>query len=204
MKTRLLMMALMLGGHFYATAQVEKGSTLIGGNISFTSKNNDTTGKTGGGTAVIKAGRAFSENVVWGIFGIFSHSVTRSSSSVPRTHGSLYGGGIFNRLYKPLGKGFNLFGESSLMYAHTRSTLPYDDRKATIDQVGLGFAPGISYQILDWAQLELSLPDILSASYIRARPVWGDTQPKNNSFAVSTSLKGSTADLLGLGFTLLF
>jgi len=202
MKTKLLMAALALCTHFYANAQIEKGTTLIGGNISFVSKS-DTT-KTNGGFANLKAGRAFSENVVWGIFGIFGHSSTRSRYSSYHMKGRTYGGGVFNRLYKPLGKGFNLYGETSLLYAHMVSKSSYDNLNPTLDQVGLGFSPGISYKILDWAHLELSLPNIFAANYIKTRPVFGDTQSKNNSFEISTSLNGSTADLLGLGFTLLF
>ncbi|SDC46508.1 autotransporter domain-containing protein [Niabella drilacis] len=202
MKTKLLMVALLTCAYLYSNAQVEKGSTLIGGDVSFASKSD--TAKMRGGMVTLKAGRAFSENVVWGVWGAIGHTTTRSRYNSFQTKSDTYGGGVFNRLYKPLGKGFNLYGETSLSYMHMVFTSSDENLKPTRDQVSLGFSPGISYKIFDWAQLELTLPNILSVNYTSTRTVFGGTKLKDKHFNVNTSLSGSTADLLGLGFTLLF
>ncbi|WP_300596267.1 hypothetical protein [Niabella sp.] len=203
MKTKLLTVALLTCTYFYSNAQVEKGSALIGGSVSFTNVKNDTTGKTSGSSAFLKVGRAFSDNVVWGVFGIFGSGTNKSFSNPTATKIHTYGGGIFNRLYKPLGKGFNLYGETGLAYAHTSGS-GFIGRQPAVDQVALGFAPGISYKVFDWAHLELSLPNLVSANYQKARTEVAGVQSNTSNFGVSTSLKGSTADLLGLGFTVLF
>ncbi|MBZ4190858.1 outer membrane beta-barrel protein [Niabella beijingensis] len=204
MKTKLLMVTLLLAGHFCATAQIKKGSTLIGGNLSFNTIKNDTAGKMNGGTFSIKAGRAFSENVVWGVFGILGYSNIKASGSTSYSKSHTYGGGLFNRLYKPLGKDFYLYGETSLFYAHMATSPDFVGARPTSDQTSLGFTPGISYQVLDWAHLELSLPNIVTANYMVNRMVIGDSRQRNTNFGASTSLNGSTADLLALGFNILF
>lgn len=204
MKTKLLMVALLLAGHFYATAQIEKGSTLIGGNLSFTTTKSDTTGKMNGGSFNVKVGHAFSENVVWGVFGILGYSNIKTPGSTSYSKGHTYGGGLFNRLYKPLGKDFYLYGETSLFYAHIAAPLDFSGARSTVDQTGLGFTPGISYQLLDWAHLELSLPSIVTAGYTVNRTGAGDSRRRYTNFGASTSLNGSAADLLAVGFNVLF
>src|SRR3982751_2087954 len=94
-------------------AQITKGTFVLGGNLGinrrdYTYGNNENTGH--GFSFSPAIGIATSENKVSGIYLNYWHNESNSSGDAS-SEGNTYGGGVFIRKYKSLGKAFYLFGE---------------------------------------------------------------------------------------------
>jgi len=181
-------------------AQTDKGATLIGGSFHFSNNQVNTTDHIKSGNAQLKIGHAFAPNIMWGVQGgyLFGDKTYISSSG-----NSGFSAGIFNRLYRPLSNAFQLFGESELGYVRSSNRITQDNNiQYSQDAVGLGFTPGLSYSVLDWARIELMLPNIFSVTYTQNRTT---DNTRERIFAATTSLSSSSAlNTLGLGFSVVF
>ncbi|SDC46462.1 outer membrane beta-barrel protein [Niabella drilacis] len=183
----------------HAHAQTEKGSTLIGGSINFNNNQLNGTDHIKSGTVQLKIGHAFTPNMLWGVQGGYLFG-DKANNTSPGHSG--FSAGVFNRVYKPLSNAFHLFGESAAGYSHLSSRISAaSDKRSMYDAVSLGFTPGLSYSVLDWARIELMLPNIFSVNYTQNHTGPGTTE---KTFAARTTIGRDALHTLGLGFSVVF
>jgi hypothetical protein len=117
---------------------------------------------------------------------------------------NLYNLGVFYRKYKKLAGDFYLFGEGGADFFTSKQTNTnvQPNTETVVDGTGgsLSLMPGVSYKICKKMQLEISLPDILSASYgsYKATPQTNNSTQK--VFNINSSLNGSLLNSVGVGF----
>lgn len=196
---------------FIASAQIGKGSVLLGGNISgyfnkYKSSNSNYNPDHNGFSVSPSVGIATKENNVWGITGNYDIN-TNSTSSPGQYQSTAFGAGIFYRKHITLGKGFYLFGHASAGYSKYKSNLNEDgilrDRTETTNQsIGINAHPGITYTVSNRMHLEVGLNSLLYLGYdneknIRTSPS-GESNYTRKSFSLRTNL--SSANPLSVGF----
>ncbi len=189
-------------------SQISKGSTLLGGTLGFnTYKTLTSDNKETNLSFSPVFGKAVSDNTVLGgslRFAMYEINGSKTSSS--------YGAGIFLRKYRPLGKGFYLFGESNLKfdygtYKENFGINQIEEYKTKTYTVSIGLNPGLSYEITKRLQLELVFPDLISANYN-----WGKREGignatfynrKTNGFGVNSNLSLNGISSVGIGIRFL-
>lgn len=197
-----------------ATAQINKGSILLGGQLSAQTLNQSSAGneaKTNAWYLGVSAGKAFRDNQVFGAtlgYGGGRRSTYFNGTDYVDPTTQQFGIGLFYRLYKPLGKGFYFFGEAAAGY--NASTLKEHwkaaaaDVKTTTQGFTLAVTPGLSYQVLKKLQLELTIPGLFNMSYYLQKEknyVTNAPEGSQKGFSVSTNLANSTPlNALALGF----
>lgn len=177
MKKALLFSLAAVCATFSASAQINKGSTYVGGNLGFySSKTNYEQPITDGKTSVVNllpsVGFAYKDNRVWGVYLNYSHNESNVGTNDVNATSNLYGIGTFLRQYKPIGKGFFVFAQENLAFSYTddkaiQSASYVTETKSY--QVSLGLTPGVAYDVSKKFQLELTLNNIFSAGYSHAR-----------------------------------
>lgn len=193
-------------------AQVQQGSTLIGGQLSFSTNTADipenqshTNNKTG--SFQLRIGKAFRENSASGIsIGLSTyknateHPVNNELVNVIRKGNTFYAG-AFHRKYKPLGNDFYFFGELGAGYTFSNTTYIPEEQKSKAHTVSAQATPGLSYQVLKKAHIELLLPGIANITYHSSR---SDEQRNNKTraFSFSSSLQHNPLESLAVGFSL--
>jgi hypothetical protein len=216
--TRILLTGIIiLSFSFLASAQFNKGNILLGGNLSYTGNTSSGPGQpdlnSNYGNFSVSIGKALNENSVFGINISFSPNSTEnnfgSNGGVLKLINNNYSAGVFYRKYKSLGKDFFLFGEVGGGYTgSTGSTKDSSGNKLSTSSANGGniyFYPGISYKISKKFFLELTIPNLIYASYSSNK--FSDPQQsspqKNTSFDISTSLSSNPLNSLGIGFRLI-
>jgi hypothetical protein len=197
MKKLLLLTALSVGTAISASAQISKGATFLGGNVGFNT--NTTKPNTGAETKQTSlsispsVGFAYKENRVWGVMAAYYYNKTKSDFNQDN---QTYALGVFLRQYKPLGKGFYLFAEEAASGSYTKGKTEYTN---SIDSKGfninLGISPGFAYDVSKKFQLELTLNNLLYASYghskventYPASPA-NNSVTKSNNFTIGSNL----------------
>lgn len=196
-------------------AQIDKGNLVLGGSINYSSiKNvqpyNNSQSKNFG--ANIQIGKAVNRNSVAGLiisYGYYKANIINFSDS-DLNKSNQYGAGVFYRKYKTLLKDFYFFGELNLVYTH------YDNSQQTLQSGGDGskfvskggsisFVPGLSYQLWKSLQIELTMPNIFSASYVHSETNYNNAsmQPvdnKGNNFYVNSNFNSNLLYNFGIGF----
>ena len=200
-------------------AQINKGSTWLGGSFSY--------GKHNGKlipsmpeeelrqTRILPAvGVAIKENLVVGIFGTYINEDRKNDDYLKENKSKAYGGGVFVRRYVPVYKQLYLFGEGRLNYTHSKGTVKYDwgNGNYTYDfkgwSTGVTFTPGISYGITKNVQLEAGVVSLFNISYGRAKAVNAGSNAgnpgssKTNSFNADINLDKLSSFSLGVRFLL--
>lgn len=189
-------------------AQIKKGATFLGGDISANAGNRKTDGvKTDNWHYVFISpvfGKAIRENLVFGVDAYFSFGYNAGPSSPPgKSRG--YGLGTFLRKYGQLGKsGFSLFLHNRFGGNYQSNRLDPINRKETSFSIGFSAYPGLSYRVSRKLQLETGFNNLLSLNYTRGKSHTGGTVPStqiSNSFGFSTSLNNLSS--LYAGFRVL-
>jgi hypothetical protein len=197
-----------------SSAQIKKGSVLIGGQISYAdakSHYNSTQPDQKNKSAVfnISAGKALKQNKVLGIAISYSHfNYDNNNGNIDyNVNSDRYNFDVFYRQYKKLAKDFYIFGELGGGYFggnQTDTDIPSNNKtKYTESGVGLFLTPGISYRIYKKLHLELLLPQIAGVNYsVQKRSSLTNIQnnSKQNQFSFNTNLNASLLSNLGLGF----
>lgn len=195
---------------FIATAlqaQINKGSILVGGMLSYSSQKSElsspsSTSKNSAFTISPAVGIAVKQNLIVGI----GASYLRLSSSNPETTG--YGGNIFVRKYLPLGKGFYLFGQSAAYVNHIKTeqgNLPYTFTTDNTINGGLSFHPGVSYAVNRKIHLELDFNSILYANYSSEKTTTmtntgSVTTQTSTTFGITANANSFTQPSVGIQF----
>lgn len=193
---------------FSSRAQINKGSILLGGAIAFAASTEEIATKKQTNFYVSPLiGIAIGGNTITGVSLQYGHEERDGSYDL-----SAYAAGIFLRKYKPLGKGFYLFGEGNLKFHYSRhtdsyiNTQPIQEYESNNYAIGIALNPGVSYEISRRLQLELIFPDFLVSRYS-----WGKREARNppfayvktTSFTVSSNLSINGINSIGIGIRLL-
>ena len=120
-----------------------------------------------------------------------------------------FGGGVFLRQYKQLGKSdLYLFAHESMSYAHYRysNTSNGDRVPMSANSISAGIVPAIAYAATRRLQLELSIPELATIQYYTSHPKNKDDtrQPTNRSFSFSTGLSTNILNGITAGVSWLF
>ncbi len=216
MQKIVLFFLLVLTGSLAASAQITKGSILLGGGVSFgnnkSEAENNYEAKQTGYYVGLSAGIAIKENTVVG--GSISYGQTNQKrktggNTFTPYENTTYGAGVFLRKYLPLGKNFYLFGQGGLNYNHNNQFQLSNNTEQRIEtngwNVGLSVAPGLSYALTKKFHLELGFNELAGISYGRSKTnntfLGGTSTSHNSAFGFTTSLGTSTP--LNIGFRVL-
>ncbi|MBO9657568.1 MAG: hypothetical protein J7527_01975 [Chitinophagaceae bacterium] len=189
-------------------AQINKGATLIGGNVGGGTSNTETPGiadmKQRSLSAGLRFGKAVKENLIVGGMAYYTgnkwENILTSPSSAKQRN---YSVGVFARKYRPIGNsGFYIFGTASLSGGLLRNTDVYSpsspDIKTKGTIVNLGVEPGISYAVNKWLQVETGLSELLTLSYQHSTTNLASGTRKANSFNGNINISGEVPLYLGL------
>jgi hypothetical protein len=156
-------------------AQIEKGTRLPGGQLSFTDSkvelSNNVSQITTQFNLQASIGWAHKKNIVFGFWiGIapVRSRYKRAGSDSADLRGNDFAGGVFNRRYNELGKKFYFFTEGLVGAFFGRSTATTaSNTKLVNSRYGLRaeLTPGLAYQMSSRLFLELLAPRVLSVSY---------------------------------------
>ncbi len=186
-----------------ANAQINKGSILLGGNISGNTYNSKTssspssTYKTSGFNFSPTVGVAVKQNLIIGGSLQFGTGKTSSTNNNDINRNS-YGVGVFVRKYKQLSKSdFYFLGEADGNVSFSKETIkssPQFIRKQT--SVGIGLTPGIAYAVSKRFHLEAALQNLVSLGYTNTN----ENGTTSDSFGISTNLSGMNSISFGFRF----
>lgn len=197
------------------SAQIKKGSILLGGQIFYGDSRTDYKAplldqKSKSAHFNISAGSALKENSVLGLLVAYSHTDfdhNYNGNSYTNIKSDRYGFDVFYRRYKKLVKDFYFFGELGAGYFgfNETDTETPTNNKTKYSQSGaeLYLTPGISYRIYKKLQVELLVPQIAGMNYSvlkRTSPSNSSNDSKEKQFGVTTNLNASPLSNLGLGF----
>lgn len=215
MRTKILLLSTTL---FYfastSSAQINKGTHLLGGSFSMHNENNNQNipdSKVRSLNINIQFGIASKENTVIGLIGSygFTHNYY-PPNPVNTSKSDLYTAGVFYRKYKKLANKFYLFGEADAVYGHSKNTAIYSqtETKSTSNGALISAVPGASYAIAKKIQVELLMPNIISLSYQHVKtdiknPATPVSIEKGNIFSLNTNLNSNLLSSFGIGFKFL-
>lgn len=157
-----------------ANAQIQKGSVLLGGNVSSgtykqSNSNDDNTYKQNYFNLAPSLGFVTADNKVWGFDLSASLRSSKGNDQISQTEYSGYGGLVYHRRYLTLGKGFYLFGQATAGYSYTKSKYKEPNNTgsntARIDNIFLSAHPGVTFAVSKKFHLEAGLSELLNLSY---------------------------------------
>lgn len=200
-------------------AQVDSGKIFLGGNIGYSNSNINTQSsnnyKNENFGSTILLGKVLKNRSIAGVILSYSNSNNHAAgypdSNFYRTN--QVNAGVFYRKYKMLSKDFYLFWETDLSYSHITYKQGFNQNgsyNSTSNYNGgiFSFFPGLSYPLCNKMQIELLIPNLLSASFYRTSSVNSQgiptvtTKEKGSTFSVSTNLNSNLLYSFGIGFKL--
>jgi hypothetical protein len=178
-----------------SSAQITKGSVLLGGGISGgknKSESNNLESHYSSFSFYPAIGLAVKENTVVGLRLSYNHSKSETDNNPYKQEQNGYSAGIFYRKYMSLGKQFYLFGEGAAYYSHSNQENIYPDAKMIqeTNSVGINFYPGVAFAASKRIHLEIGLNNLVDLSYNR-------NETKNTSLGNTTTTSKAT----GFGFS---
>jgi len=199
-------------------AQINKGTVLLGGNLSASTYKYNTASSSGstdfnthqnGFFFYPSLGFATNQNKVWGFMLGYNYSKSKSSSAPGEQKSNGYGAGVYHRRYLPLGKSFYLFGQTGIYYYHSYQKTDNDNTYNETKSSGLSVSvyPGIAYAVNKRIHLEVGINELASlgfshTSYKNGVNNGSYTTQKSNGFGLSTNLSSSNPLMVGFRFVL--
>ena len=199
-KSYFLSVAVILYFSITSSAQIAKGSILLGGDLGFStqkttnSQNADFTQS--GFTISPSYGKAIRENLFLGGFASYNYGKNENSFSpgLQKTNG--WGLGMFIRKYHKLGNGaFSFFAQGSAGYAYYKNYNFYGPDNSTTEKrnsVYVNIYPGINYKINKRLQLETGFNNLVSLGYYHSinemSGIGGVSKTISNGFNLNTSI----------------
>ena len=202
---KLLLSAFAVSLAFLSQAQITRGTTFIGGAIGI-----GHSGSTGGDTTVSYQnqhssnysiaptfGLAVKDDLVFGVSLGYGHSNNDyEASNSPVNKSNSYFGSLFLKKYKPLGKGFSLFGQGSLGFTWSRTSSDYPQQYSSSQTSfgpSLSLMPGVAYRVGRHLQAEATLPGLAvinynHTSYTQKAPNIPDQHSTSSGFGINTAL----------------
>jgi hypothetical protein len=207
---------LLIGTTAAVTAQIKKGAILLGGQLGFNNSSGDYTSntppntpqnqKSRGANFGIAIGSAIKDNVVVGInagYGSYKNENTVGITSFTSTTNQ-YNFGVFYRQYKSLGRNFYFLGEAGIGYNGSKqtdkNTPVVNDVTRKSSGVQLYLSPGVAYQVSKKLQLEILVPNIVSAGYSKNKTTSQVNNSTQDNFYINTNLNGPPLNNLAVGF----
>ena len=195
-----------------SSAQITKGSVLLGGGISGgknKSESNNQESQYSSFSISPAIGLAVKENTVMGLRLSYAQSNSEADNNPYKQEQSGYSGGIFYRKYMPLGKKFYLFGEGVAYYSQSEQKYVYPDFQSTqeTNSIGVNFYPGITFAASKRIHLEVGLNNLVDLSYGRSETkntASGNTTTtsKTKGFGFSTNVSAAAPLTVGFRFVL--
>jgi hypothetical protein len=213
-KNYFLSLAFLLFFSFTLSAQINKGSLLLGGDIGFstqkTTSNRAKTSTQNGFTISPSFGKAIKTNTFFGGFVLIrSYREKNDPTNYYFDHKiNGWGAGIYLRKYYPLGKSpFSVYIQGTFDYDYNKeygNGGPYNVFTTKTNSLNLYCNPGISFKISKKLQLETGMDQLLSLSYFHQQYDFLGTDVLHNT-TNGFSLNSSISNLSGLylGFRLL-
>jgi hypothetical protein len=195
-----LLIAVMALTTLSTSAQIKKGSILFGGNLGFSTQNNEEYKHKATSIGInLSAGKAIRQNLVAGFDLTYSAYQTKNNDSV-KTNQEYAGAGVFIRKYAPLGKGFYLFGHARAGAAYTTTKQEFNSNDESKGYtININAYPGISYEVNRKMHLEASMPGLLYISYGKGKNTRADgSHYRNSSFSVGASISNAVEISIGL------
>ncbi|MES2850312.1 MAG: hypothetical protein V4685_14735 [Bacteroidota bacterium] len=196
---------------FSLSAQIKKGSTLLGVDLAYntyTSKQestgNESTISSNDFSSSLLLGKAVKENLFVGGGLSFSTSTSKTVFPEATEKNKTYGVSVWTRKYFPVFGPLYAFVNGSV-YGNFGNSERSDNNDLKIKNMGFGVGiyPGISVQLKKSFYLDASLNNLANISYIqtkREQPdgLGGTSKQTISNFGVSTSL-GNSSNPLQLG-----
>ncbi len=212
----IFVLLLFIGTTAASTAQIKKGAVLLGGQLGVYNFSSDYTSntppntpqnqKSKGANFGIAIGTAIKDNVVVGInagYGSSNNENTVGITSFTSTSNQ-YNFGVFYRQYKSLGRNFYFLGEAGIGYTggkQTETNTPVvNDVTRKSSGVQLYVSPGIAYKVSKKLQLEILVPNIVSAGYTKNKTTSQINNSTQDNFSINTNLNGSPLNNFAVGF----
>jgi opacity protein-like surface antigen len=194
-------------------AQIKKGSTWLGTNISYSHTkdrpNNQAVDREISSTSVMPAfGTAIKDNLVVGVFGTYTDTHKEHEEYIIDQRERSYGGGVFARHYVPVFKRFYIFGEGRARYVDFKADRAwaypgvYDTDTVKGWETGISFTPGISYGITNHVQLEAGFASLFDATYRNSKATsnYFTTEQTTKSFSTGINLENVSRLFIGVRF----
>ena len=176
---------------FITSAQIKKGSVLLGGGISGgtgKSENNSTESKTSSFSIYPAIGIAVKENTVVGLrLGYYRYKSEQTDVNNTYTQKQAnYNAALFYRRYLTLSSKFFLFGEGAAYYNRGKQNNIYSSYTSTQKNktVGVNLYPGVAYAATRHIHLEVGLNSLADISYTSGKT-------ENTSSGITTSSRSS-------------
>ena len=212
MKKNVLLLLVLASFSLAATAQIKKGSLFLGGDIGGSTRTAKTDGTSLGKENSLRIspvfGKAVRENLFVGIDGTLSLYKNEISNSPNDYKQQQYGGGVFIRKYKPLGKSdFFLFLQCRLGYQYQKLVSinnPPTAFSTKTNTVSLSAYPGISYAVSKKLHIETGFNGLVNLSYYNETNNQGNSGSgivKSNGVSLHSSLENLSS--IYIGFRLL-
>ena len=190
-------------------AQINKGNTALGGNLSFSTS----TSKNDGGFKETNTNLLLSPSLMLiynnnrAVGFSLSYNHFKYSFADQKTNG--YGAGVFLRQYKPLGKGFYIFAQEALNFNYSKGGSVTDSLTAVnnkIYEAGFTVNPGLAYDLSKKFQLELLFfNNLLSIDYSHHDLTQLNSSTiKSDNFSIGANLDGSQLTTLNIGAKIFF
>jgi hypothetical protein len=195
-------------------AQMEKGTVLIGGNLSVGTGKNTTNGSE---YKQITLGIAPSVGWAYSTNKFFGFSLNYAYSKQTEDYKeNIFGAGVFMRQYMPVAKNLYLFAHEGLNFSAGKGSGLFNatgigyDVDANKWNATLGLSPGLSYELTKKMQLEVLLNNLLSVGYAHAKSTstqhntTSKTEYENNNFSFNSNADPTqlTTVSVGVRFTL--
>lgn len=158
-----------------SNAQIEKGTVLLGGNLSLSSisykSDNGNKSSYTSFSIMPSFAKAYAVNKVFGVSLGYANYVNYNAATDPKPASYTVAG--FLRQYKPLGKGFYVFAQEGLSVNYaTFKTNVYDvngnynyQQDNKLFNTYLSFNPGFAFDLSKKVQLELQTANLVSLGY---------------------------------------
>ncbi len=214
MKKVLLLTITLFAIILFASAQINKGSVLLGGGISLGKGKstyetagvpNNSNGSQYGVSIFPSVGLAIKPNTIVGINFNYGHSQNKDDNTSNKQEYNNFSAGAFLRRYLPLGKNFYLFGETGLGFSQSKNTYlgTYNQTNKNTG-ISLSLYPGVSYAVSKGFQLEVAINNLVSLSYNNQDQSNltsnGTVTNSTNNKSISFTTNASTSAPLLVGF----
>jgi hypothetical protein len=204
MKTITLICLASLFIAFSAHSQISKGAVLLGGNLGYSTSDNDN------GTNDYKnhsyfispsLGFVVNENKVFGVNLSYAHGKYESSAEEISNN---YGVGFFYRRYLPLGKNFYFYGQGQIDagFGKRKQTATSNYANSTSKSLSISAFPGVAYAISKKIHLEIAMNHLLSLGYYTNK-YQNTTTPDAKTSILGFAVNANPASNLGVGFRIL-
>jgi hypothetical protein len=178
-------------------AQITKGSTFIGGQISFSKSKSEsgTNVQEGSSFSFSPAiGTAIKQNLIAGIDLNYGHWAYDNGVS-PLQKSNNYGGGFFLRRYVPISNRFLFFAQGRAGYGHNKAesnSTTYESSSES-NSASLSLYPGVSFALSRVLYIETGFDNLAVLSYSHGTSKQTGSQDQiSNNFSFSTGVAGTT------------